>query len=716
MGEGLIARLRVFWIPILIGFGAFFIIAGPHFLNPLNIAWLSGGDSLQHYLGWAFFRNSPWEWPLGLSPKYGMEFSNSIVFTDSLPLLAIPFKAISPLLPEPFQYFGFWALGCFVLQAWFAFKLLGLISSSSLLRALGSLFFIFSPPLIFRMGLHESLMGHFLILAGLYLNLRSQDKHQAVWWILLLSVSALTHFYFLVMLLVLWIADLLGRALVKKTASPKSILIEIGITIFILLLTLWQAGFFAVSGASGATRGFGDFRTNLLALFNSRGWSYWLKPINLRDSVEAATGEGFQYLGAGNLFLLLCAISVLIKRKLTLQVVWKKYLFLLLALLVMALISFSNHIGIGSWNFRIDLPTPVLGVLSFVRSSARLFWPFYYASIFLILYCIIKGYSKKTTYLILVIGALFQIIDTSAGWRPMRKIMNVPISSEFKSPLKNSFWKAAGLHYQNVVMDERPIFWETFGVYAAQYGLSTNMAHLARLDDGKANKAMEKLGKEVNQGPLNANSLYIFRDWKDSPRQVRFDPKADLLARIDGFNVLAPGWKVCSNCPPFESEAALAKKLTSAKTSELNQLAPEIHLGEKIIFSSQARGRDDFMIEGWGYGEDWGTWAVAPQAKLIFNFPTSKPKKMVINAKAFLAPKHLQQEIEIWGNGSLLGKATLKKSDGNQIELTLPDQVMANPILNLEFRSINAVSPKDMGLGTDERLLGIGLQSIQFTR
>jgi hypothetical protein len=89
---------------------------------------------------------------------------------------------------------------------------------------------------------------------------------------------------------------------------------------------------------------------------------------------------------------------------------------------------------------------------------------------------------------------------------------------------------------------------------------------------------------------------------------------------------------------------------------------------------------------------------------------------MVINAKAFLAPKHLQQEIEVWGNGSLLGKATLKKSDGNQIELTLPDQVMANPIFNLEFRSINAVSPKDMGLGTDERLLGIGLQSIQFTR
>ena len=712
MGESLKARLRVFWIPILVGFGTFFIVAGPHFLNPINIAWLSGGDSLQHYLGWAFFRNAPWEWPLGLNPKYGMEFSNSIVFTDSLPLLAIPFKAISPLLPEPFQYFGFWALGCFVLQAWVAFKLLGLVSSSLIERSIGTLFFVFSPPLIFRMGLHESLMGHFLILAGLYLNLRAQDKNQVVWWILLLSASALTHFYFLVMLLVLWIADLLGRALVKKTASPKSILIEIGITIFILLLTLWQAGFFAVSSASGATRGFGDFRANLLALFNSRGWSYWLKPINFLDSVEAATGEGFQYLGAGNLFLLLCAISALIKRKLTLQVVWQKYPFLLLALLVMALISFSNHIGIGSWNIRIDLPSPVLGLLSFVRSSARLFWPFYYASIFLILYCIIKGYSKKTTYLILVIGALFQITDTSAGWRPMRKIMNVPISSEFKSPLKNPFWKAAGLHYQNVVMDERPIFWETFGVYAAQYGLSTNMAHLARLDDGKANKAMEKLGKEVNQGPLNQDSLYIFRDWKDSPRQIRFDPNTDLLARIDGFNVLAPGWKICKTCPKLAVD--LGSPMEQLK--ELNQLAPETLLGEKIVFSSQSRGRAEFMLDGWGYGEDWGTWALGPQAKLIFNFSSFRPKRMVINARAFLAPAHSQQEIEVWGNGSLLSKAILQKSDGNQIEVILPDQVTVNPTLNLEFRSINPVSPKNVGLGADERLLGIGLQSIQFTR
>ena len=300
----------------------------------------------------------------------------------------------------------------------------------------------------------------------------------------------------------------------------------------------------------------------------------------------------------------------------------------------------------------------------------------------------------------------------------MRKIMNVPISAEFKSPLKNPFWKAASLHYQNVVMDERPIFWETFGVYAAQYGLSTNMAHLARLDDGKANKAMEKLGKEVNQGPLNANSLYIFRDWKDSPRQVRFDPKMDLLAHIDGFNVLAPGWKVCANCPPLASENALREKLTVSEASELNQLAPEIQLGEKIIFSRQSRGRANFILGGWGFTEDWGTWATDSLAKVVLPMPDGEPSKLIIKANAFLSPQHAEQLVEVSINGiRIVDQTVLKQAKGNTLEIKLPAGIIkAGEPLNVEFRSLDAISPMVAGLGPDERKLGIGLVSIQFAR
>ena len=77
------SKVTSIWLPAMIGICAFLIIAGPRFLDPTNVAWLVGGDPLQHYLGWSFYRNSPWTSPVGLSPLYGMEFSNSIVFTDS---------------------------------------------------------------------------------------------------------------------------------------------------------------------------------------------------------------------------------------------------------------------------------------------------------------------------------------------------------------------------------------------------------------------------------------------------------------------------------------------------------------------------------------------------------------------------------------------------------------------------------------------------------
>src|SRR3990167_5290282 len=136
-------RLPLNLLPLLIGVVAFFLIIGPRALNPQNIAWLGNGDPATHYLGWAFFRQSPWTFPIGLNPSYGMELGNGIIFSDSNPLLAFLFKPFASLLPMPFQYFGLWLLTCFVLQAWFAWKLVGLISSHVGVRAVSTALFLF---------------------------------------------------------------------------------------------------------------------------------------------------------------------------------------------------------------------------------------------------------------------------------------------------------------------------------------------------------------------------------------------------------------------------------------------------------------------------------------------------------------------------------------------------------------------------------------------
>ena len=710
------SRQHGYLYPILIGISAFLVIAGPRFLDPTNVAWLVGGDPLQHYLGWAFYRNSPWTWPVGLNPLYGMEFSNSIVFTDSISLLAIPFKVISQFLPAPFQYLGIWVLLCFVMQAYFAFRLIGLLTNSVAIQCLGSILFLFSPPLIFRLSLHESLMGHFIILAALYLNLKPiNDSAEAkkkyphsLAWIVLLSIAVLTHFYLAVIVLVLWLADLMRRVFLLKSISPSGALIEVALAFSVVAFVAWQAGYFAIQSASGATRGFGDFRTNLLALFNSRGWSYFIRPIPLRDAVEAATGEGFQYLGAGSLFLLLCSIYAVPKRKVSLCTAvifaWKNYPALIIALGLLTLISISNHVGFGPWNFTIPLPEFLINLLSVVRASSRLFWPMYYTIILAVIWLVIKSYGSRSALILFFIAALLQVVDTSAGWLPIREKVSLPASSQFTNKLENPFWKNAGSHYKSVVTTGGQENWEIFGIYASQNQMATNIAYLARSDLNKMLKSFAMVNQQLHQGPLDGNTLYVFQDWKNAPDHIQYDPQKDLLARVDGVNILAPDWKVCTSCPAVP------------KVLELTQLAPALGIGQVADFTKAGNGRANFMLGGWGFTEEWGTWATDQSAKVVLPMPKGDPTKLIIKADAFLSPKHTEQVVDIAVNGMRIADhMVLKQAKGNTLEIKLPrgSQAVGEPLL-IEFRSLNAISPRDAGLGPDERKLGIGLVSMQF--
>ena len=647
-----------------------------------------------------------------------MEFSNSIVFTDSIPLLGIPFKAVSQFLPQPFQYLGIWVLLCFVLQAYFAFRLIGLVTNSFAIQCLGSILFLFSPPLIFRLSLHESLMGHFLILAGLYINLkpwndevtRKRIHPHSIAWILLLAMAIMVHFYLVVMVFALWIADLLKRAFLQKSTSFSAALIEIVTALLVMALVAWQVGYFAIESASGTTRGFGDFRTNLLALFNSRGWSYWLRPIPLRDSVEAATGEGFQYLGAGSLLLLLGAVYAVITGKIqflrTIRLAFKSYFFLMVVLITLALISFSNYVGFGPWNLRVSLPDFLLSILSIVRSSSRLFWPMYYTILLMIIYVLIKAYSSRSVMILFATAAILQVVDTSAGWLPIREKLSTLASSQFKTKLQNPFWKNAGQHYKNLVTTGGQENWEEFGIYASENQMSTNIAHIARVDYKKSEQSFSKVNQQLHQGPLDLKTLYVFQDWKNSPDQIQYDPQKDLLARVDGINLLAPSWKACSSCPQVSKEL------------ELSQLAPSLNIGEVVDFTKAGNGRTHFMLGGWGFTEDWGTWATDQLSKVVLPLPKGEPTKLIIKANAFLSPQHTEQLVEVSINGiRIADQMTLKQAKENTLEIKLPmGTIKAGEPLNIEFRSLNAISPMAAGLGPDDRKLGIGLVSMKFAR
>lgn len=150
------------WIPILLGTILFVAQGGLSILAPSNTAWLMRGllDPETNLFGWEYFRKTPWlQFPLGANPEYGMELGSSIVFSDSLPLFALPFKLLDPLLPETFQYFGLWVLTCILLHAVFSYLLLAHFISNRWLLGLGTALLLLLPPYLMRFTIHLALGG-----------------------------------------------------------------------------------------------------------------------------------------------------------------------------------------------------------------------------------------------------------------------------------------------------------------------------------------------------------------------------------------------------------------------------------------------------------------------------------------------------------------------------------------------------------------------------
>ena len=100
---------------ILISLFTTFIILGTYFINISNTRWIHnvGSDVSPSHVGWFFFKNDVWRFPLGINPNYGDEIGSSIIYSDSIPILALFFKLIGSILPENFQYFSIWFLICF---------------------------------------------------------------------------------------------------------------------------------------------------------------------------------------------------------------------------------------------------------------------------------------------------------------------------------------------------------------------------------------------------------------------------------------------------------------------------------------------------------------------------------------------------------------------------------------------------------------------------
>jgi len=217
---------------LLLSLVFFHFIFGFHLINFENIYWLPD-DAYNGFLGWSFYRNESFlSVPLFKIYNYGSGVGSTIIYTDSLPILALIFKPFSSLLPQNFQYFGLWILISYILTSFYSNKIFTLYSIPLTTKIILTSLILLSPIVLERfIAGHINLMSHWIILCGIYLYIRKKQSLSA--WILIIIVSILVHGYLFAMTIGIGLFSYIKEYLVK--GNKKSNLKKIGAIILVSL-------------------------------------------------------------------------------------------------------------------------------------------------------------------------------------------------------------------------------------------------------------------------------------------------------------------------------------------------------------------------------------------------------------------------------------------------------------------------------------------------
>lgn len=440
-------KININIVTALLGGIAFVLIYGVKILNPLYTDWLlTGGDPSQHYLGWEFFRRSDWYFPLGLTDQLAYPLKTSVIYTDSIPIFAVFFKLFRSILPRQFQYFGIWGLLCFVLQGYYAAKILGERSSSKTVILAGSIFFIVSPVMVFRMYYHTALAAHWLILLAIYFYSKHEKEYRDIfrpvmqWGILGILIGSI-HLYFVPMCGAILLGYILCSIWKERKIRIRFIYPSISFSVG-LFLTVYLLGGFS-SGADTGTNNLGLFSFNLNAFLNPMSYSTLLKNTSLWNWPFYTQGqyEGFSYLGMGIILLCACGIVLMIKNIFRRR---KPSVYQVMTVLMsIGLIALAVSPTI-TWNDKLLLQLPYSSTIykywGIFGSCGRMAWPVVY---FLMIFGItsignMKWKRKEISCVVLILACLVQVVDLSG--QLYKRHENYSEKVVYQSPLAGTVW------------------------------------------------------------------------------------------------------------------------------------------------------------------------------------------------------------------------------------------------------------------------------------
>jgi hypothetical protein len=151
----------------------------------------------------------------------------------------------------------------------------------------------------------------------------------------------------------------------------------------------------------------------------------------------------------------------------------------------------------------------------------------------------------------------------------------------------------------------------------------------------------------------------------------------------------------------------------------ISYLAPprEIALEKPIRFDSL---NPPLSSLGWSVPESWGTWSVGDKAFVLLSLsnPPDQDTDLVINARAFLAKKHRQLQVDVTVNQQKLDTLNYdEQSNDGRRTVKIPKSAINKDgkiLVRFDFRSPK--SPAELRVSEDIRHLGLALEAIELKR
>ena len=573
----------------LLGALVFLILYGVRVLDPTCVDWIlnnASPDPAQHYLGWVFYRRSGWHLPyLGANYSAIYPYRTSILYTDSIPLLAVLGKLLGGVLPARFQYLGLWGLFCYAMQGGLAQALIARVggvrpgdTAKNWASVLGAGVLVLFPALNIRMFAHTALAANWLVLLALWLWLcaeQSENRPTAaklcLWWGILGLLCAGIHLYYLPMVGMVLVAACVQRALEKR--GPAAVVLPVASFCGAALAELFVLGAFAANFAG-----------------YSNGYLSGADLANLFVPGLGASWEQEIYAGLGTTIAVVLALAGLLVQHKQAGAFFRRHKNVVIAALVLlvldAIAAMGNTVTFaGRTLFTVPIPQVLMDFWAMFSSCARLAW--LAGMLLAVTACglVLRFWQGAAAAVLLALCAAAQGFGQRAELAKRFAAYHDAAYYESTTQLTDTAWEqlaASGqfTHLAFASFDfEHDEFWD-LAAFAADHGWTSNSFYMGHMD---GNLAAVTLAGEMNA--LAPDTLYAFVD-EDALARNDF---ALHYYRLDG--VLLGSVEPIDGLTEESADTAPAHTMTLEKSSVINGTAD----ADGVVLSSGG----ELLTEAW---------------------------------------------------------------------------------------------------------------------